>query len=61
MRFAISFGPQIVNAIAPYDFLITQLDGNEIAVDVKSTGGEFESALGSRLRRTDRNDHGTPL
>jgi Domain of unknown function (DUF3883) len=33
------------NAVAPYDFLVTQLDKQEIAVDVKSTSGEFERPL----------------
>jgi hypothetical protein len=33
------------NAVAPYDFIITQLDGSEVAVDVKSTSGEFERSV----------------
>jgi Domain of unknown function (DUF3883) len=33
------------NAVAPYDFVIIQNDGTEIAVDVKSTSGEFERSI----------------
>lgn len=33
------------NAVAPYDFLITLLDGTEVAIDVKSTSGEFERSI----------------
>lgn len=33
------------NAVAPYDFLIARLDGTEVAVDVKSTSGEFERSI----------------
>lgn len=33
------------NAVAPYDFIITQLDGSEVAIDVKSTSGEFERSV----------------
>lgn len=33
------------NAVAPYDFLITLVDGQEIAVDVKTTRGEFNRAI----------------
>ncbi len=33
------------NAIAPYDFLVTFPDKREIAVDVKSTSGEFERSI----------------
>jgi hypothetical protein len=33
------------NAIAPYDFIITQLDGSEVAIDVKSTSGEFDRSV----------------
>lgn len=33
------------NAVSPYDFLIFLNDGSEIAVDVKSTSGEFERAV----------------
>jgi Domain of unknown function (DUF3883) len=33
------------NAVAPYDFLIVLTGGTEIAVDVKSTSGEFERSI----------------
>ena len=33
------------NAVAPYDFLITLNDETEVAVDVKSTSGEFERSI----------------
>lgn len=33
------------NAIAPYDFLVTMLDKEEIEIDVKSTNGEFERTV----------------
>jgi hypothetical protein len=34
-----------VNAIAPYDFLITLPSEQEVAVDVKSTNGEFQRPI----------------
>jgi hypothetical protein len=33
------------NAVAPYDFLIIDKNGREVALDVKSTGGEFERPI----------------
>lgn len=33
------------NAVAPYDFLIVMPDRQEIAIDVKSTSGEFERPI----------------
>jgi hypothetical protein len=33
------------NAVAPYDFLVTLATGQEVALDVKSTAGEFERPL----------------
>ncbi len=33
------------NAIAPYDFQVTELDGTEVFIDVKSTSGNFNSAI----------------
>lgn len=34
-----------INAVAPYDFLVTMPDGKEIAIDVKSTNGEFDRSI----------------
>jgi hypothetical protein len=33
------------DAVAPYDFLVTQFNGQEVTLDVKSTAGEFERPL----------------
>jgi hypothetical protein len=33
------------NAVAPYGFLATLVNGQEVALDVKSTAGEFERPL----------------
>ena len=33
------------NAVAPFDFVIILNDGTEIAIDVKSTSGEFERSI----------------
>lgn len=33
------------NAVAPYDFLLVTLEGREVAIDVKSTSGEFERSI----------------
>ncbi|MHC1789004.1 protein NO VEIN domain-containing protein [Solidesulfovibrio sp.] len=33
------------NAVAPYDFTVVDVDGNEIRLDVKSTSGPFERPL----------------
>jgi|ERR1017187_5113791 hypothetical protein len=35
----------VANAVAPYDFLVVLPDRQEIAIDVKSTGGEFERPI----------------
>jgi hypothetical protein len=34
-----------INAVAPYDFLVTLIGGDEIALDVKSTAGEFDRPI----------------
>lgn len=34
-----------VNAVAPYDFLVTMHDSQEIAIDVKTTTGEFDRPI----------------
>jgi hypothetical protein len=34
-----------VNAVAPYDFLVILTDGREVALDVKSTTGEFDRPI----------------
>jgi hypothetical protein len=34
-----------MNAVAPYDFLVTTLDNEEIAIDVKATAGAFERPI----------------